>query len=334
MSWTSSLRRAVAALAVAATLAPGVAAAQDLETVNQQVEDLESRVAAAVTAYEETEEKVTNAEDELASLRERTAELESEAAAVNELLEARARAVFKQGGNSVLASFMSADGPSKAVERASLMNAVTGRDQSRLEAATNLRVQLRQTRELLAAKADELAVLEVQQADLLDAMVAELEAAKVVQADLQRREARRRTIQRGVQNGTYACIFERPFHFRDTWGAPRSGGRRHKGTDIFSYYGAPVYAFNGGSIQRLNNSGLGGISVYIWGDDGNQYYYTHLSDYADGMYVGKRVEAGEHIAYNGASGNADRSAPHVHFQLHPGGGAPVNPYQWMAAACF
>jgi murein DD-endopeptidase MepM/ murein hydrolase activator NlpD len=324
-------------LAVAITialLAPASATAQDLDQVEEQVDRLESDLQEAVARFEETEARVAAAEEELTALQERTAALEAEARAVTELIEARARAVFKHGGNTVLASFLSAEGPSRAVERAALMNAVTGRDQGRLESASNLRIQLQQTRELLAAKATDLEALEAEQAQLLDVLVGELESAKVLEADLARREARRRTIQRGVQNGIYACMFDHPFHFRDTWGAPRSGGRRHKGTDLFSYYGAPVYAFNGGRVQRLNNSGLGGISIYIWGDDGNQYYYTHLSGYADGVYVGKRVEAGEHIAYNGASGNASRSSPHVHFQLHPGGGAPVNPYRWLAAACF
>lgn len=330
----SRCRRLVAAVVATAVLVPGAAVAQDLETVERRVDELETRVSDAVAAYEDTVARVAAAEEEIAALRERTAQLEADAAAVTELLEARARAVFKRGGNSVLASFMSADGPSRAIERAALMNAVTARDQGRLEAATNLRIQLEQSRTLLAAKEEELSALQAEQRTLLDHMVDELEEAKVVEADLRRRDARRRRIQRGVQNGTYACIFERPYSFRDTWGAPRSGGRRHKGTDVFSYYGAPVYAFVTGRVQRMNNSGLGGISVYLWGDDGNLYYYTHLSGYADSLYVGKRVEAGELIAYNGASGNADRSAPHVHFQLHPGGGGPVNPYQWLAAACF
>ena len=335
MILTALRRRTAAAVLVLATLGvPAPATGQSLDAVNDQVDELESEVADAVGAYEDTAARIAAAREELVRLQRQNAELESEAEEVTELLERRARAVFKQGGNAVLESFMSADGPSKAVERASLMNAVTGRDQGRLEAATNLRVQLEQSRALLAAKADELEALEEAQAELLDNMVAQLESAKVVQADLQRREARRKHIQRGIQDGTYACIFERPFHFRDTWGHPRSGGRRHKGTDVFSYYGAPVYAFNGGRVQRLSNSGLGGISVYIWGDDGNQYYYTHLSGYAETLRVGKYVEAGELIAYNGSSGNADRSSPHVHFQLHPGGGAPVNPYPWLAPACF
>lgn len=322
----------VLSLLPATVVAP--ATAQDLEDVEAEVDQLEESVAKAATAFEDTEAAVAAAEEELSALERRTAELEQEATLVNEMLEARARAVFKHGGSTVLASFMSADGPGKAVERASLMNAVTGRDQGRLEAATNLRVQIEQNQALTQQKAAQLASLKEQQSEQLDALVGELEGAKVLQADLRRRDARKKTIQRGVQNGTYACMFERPFHFRDTWGAPRSGGRRHKGTDVFSYYGAPVYAFNGGRISRMNNSGLGGISLYISGDDGALYYYTHLSGYAPGIHVGKYVEAGEHVAYNGDSGNARGGSPHVHFQIHPGHGAPVNPYPWLAPACF
>jgi murein DD-endopeptidase MepM/ murein hydrolase activator NlpD len=52
------------------------------------------------------------------------------------------------------------------------------------------------------------------------------------------------------------------------------------------------------------------------------------------LYSGKRVEAGQHVAFNGASGNARGGAPHVHFQIHPGGGGPVNPYGSLARICF
>ncbi|MBW3620636.1 MAG: peptidoglycan DD-metalloendopeptidase family protein [Actinobacteria bacterium] len=330
----TALRRTAVFATIVATLLPATAIAQDLEEVEQQVEQLEDRLGEATARYEDTWARVSAAEEELATLAERTRQLEVEAAEVDVLLAARARAVFKHGGNSVLESLLSADGPQRAIERASLMNAVTGRDQGRLEAAVNLRVQLDQSAQLLAAKTAELEALKADLAEQQAALAAELDDAKVLQTDLRRREARRKHIERGVQNGTYACMFEHPFNFRDTWGHPRSGGRRHKGTDVFSYHGAPVYAFNGGRIQRLNNSGLGGISVYLWGEDGNLYYYTHLDDYAPGLHVGKYVEAGEMIAYNGDTGNARGGAPHVHFQLHPGGGAPVNPYPWLAAACF
>ena len=150
---------------------------------------------------------------------------------------------------------------------------------------------------------------------------------------LELKARRQREVNTAFANGIYSCPVGNPVFFRDTWGDPRSGGRRHKGVDMMAPHGTPIYAMHAGRITRLNNSGLGGISIYMFADDGNEYYYTHLQGYADGVFVGKRVDAGDLIAYNGSTGNASASAPHLHMQIHPGGGAPVNPYPWAAAAC-
>jgi peptidoglycan LD-endopeptidase LytH len=128
-----------------------------------------------------------------------------------------------------------------------------------------------------------------------------------------------------------SCPVSKPFSFVDSWGAPRSGGRAHKGTDIMNPMGNRVHAIVDGVVSRQTYSSLGGISLYLRGDDGNEYYYAHLSKYAS--RTGQRVKAGELIAYNGATGNAAWSGPHVHFEVHPGAGAPVNPYPFVKAAC-
>ena len=128
-----------------------------------------------------------------------------------------------------------------------------------------------------------------------------------------------------------SCPVSKPFSFVDSWGAPRSGGRAHKGTDIMNPMGNRVHAIVDGVVSRQTYSSLGGISLYLRGDDGNEYYYAHLSKYAS--RTGQRVKAGELIGYNGATGNAAWSGPHVHFEVHPGAGAPVNPYPYVKAAC-
>ena len=128
-----------------------------------------------------------------------------------------------------------------------------------------------------------------------------------------------------------SCPVSRPFSFVDSWGAPRSGGRAHKGVDIMNPMGNKVHAIVDGVISRQNYNSLGGISLYLQGDDGNEYYYAHLSKYAS--RTGQRVKAGELIAYNGATGNAAWSGPHVHFELHPGGSGAINPYPFVNAAC-
>lgn len=123
-----------------------------------------------------------------------------------------------------------------------------------------------------------------------------------------------------------------PVGFADTWGAPRSGGRSHQGTDVMAPCGAPVVAVTDGVISRLASGGSGGVMAYIRAANGDQFFYAHLQSYAGGAAQGKRVAAGDLIAYNGRSGNAAGGPCHVHFEWHPGGGTPVNPYPLLASA--
>jgi murein DD-endopeptidase MepM/ murein hydrolase activator NlpD len=132
--------------------------------------------------------------------------------------------------------------------------------------------------------------------------------------------------------GSVACPLAKPYSYIDSWGAARSGGRRHKGTDIMAPYGAKVFAYVSGRVRRAEaTGGLGGIVIYLNGDDGNEYYYAHLSKLL--VRAGQRVAVGELVARNGATGNAPANAPHVHFEVHPGGGAAVNPYPFVRRAC-
>lgn len=329
-----AVRRVVVTFLVLALSLTGSATAQDLEDVVEQREQLETELDQAVAAWEDLVARLATAEEELAQLETRVAALEAEAQEVNAALADRARAAFKRGDGSMLTTMLGAEGPEGALERAQFLVALTGRDRGQLEGATNLKVQLQQSRTLLEDKAAELASLREEMAAIQADLEGRLSSVKVKEAELRSRRERQRVISNGVQDGTYACIIAAPYHFRDTWGHPRSGGRRHKGTDVMGQMNAQVYAFTHGRISRLSNGGLGGISVYLWGDDGVEYFYTHLNGYAPGIHVGKRVEAGEWIALNGNTGNARGGAPHIHFEIHPGGGGAVNPYPWLTPACF
>jgi murein DD-endopeptidase MepM/ murein hydrolase activator NlpD len=133
-----------------------------------------------------------------------------------------------------------------------------------------------------------------------------------------------------VTGNGFLCPVQGPVAFVDSWGAPRSGGRRHQGVDMMSPRGTPVVAPVSGSVSHRGNS-IGGLSFHLSGDDGNYYYGTHLAGYAN-QNAG-HVQAGTVVGYVGDTGNA-RGNPHLHFEIHPGGrGSPINPYPTVRAAC-
>jgi peptidoglycan LD-endopeptidase LytH len=116
--------------------------------------------------------------------------------------------------------------------------------------------------------------------------------------------------------------------FTDTYGASRSGGRSHQGTDLLAPHGSPVYAVVSGRVRTASSS-LGGISLYIEGDNGETYFYAHNS--ANVASTGQRVGAGDLVARVGSTGNAG-GTNHVHFERQVGGRS-VNPYDFLRRLC-
>lgn len=133
--------------------------------------------------------------------------------------------------------------------------------------------------------------------------------------------------------GNLVCPINGFTTFTDTWGAPRSGGRTHQGVDMLAARGTPAVAIESGTILRLGNSSLGGITIWLTGVSGDEYYYAHLDGWAPGLSVGQSVAAGELVGTVGSSGNASYTVPHLHFELHPGGGSAVNPYPLVKGLC-
>jgi hypothetical protein len=120
--------------------------------------------------------------------------------------------------------------------------------------------------------------------------------------------------------------------FADSYGAPRSGGRLHEGVDIIAKAGQYVYAVNAGTLTKKYVDQPGSLSGNGWRlttSDGTYYFYAHFSGFPPGLAVGDTVMPGQIIGYVGETGNA--GTPHLHFEIHPGGGDPVNPTQSVKA---
>jgi hypothetical protein len=130
----------------------------------------------------------------------------------------------------------------------------------------------------------------------------------------------------------------------DNYGDPRGNGR-HAGIDMENPWRAPVVAVEDGRIKYWE-SGLGGCMLYHYGASGTTYLYIHLNndltprndnkggcvkDVAFAVPDGAKVTAGQQIAWNGDSGDANGN-PHLHFEVHPNDGADVNPLRHLKRA--
>ncbi|MET0146997.1 MAG: peptidoglycan-binding protein [Ilumatobacteraceae bacterium] len=123
-----------------------------------------------------------------------------------------------------------------------------------------------------------------------------------------------------------------PCYYGDSWAAARGAGRVHLGVDIVAAEGSQLYAVATGKVIQLYTDAPGSLSgngVKIARPDGTYFFYAHLSALAPGIALGTQVTAGQLIGYVGHTGNA--AGPHLHLEVHPGGGSAVTPYSIVTA---
>jgi hypothetical protein len=134
----------------------------------------------------------------------------------------------------------------------------------------------------------------------------------------------------------------------DDFGAARGQGG-HQGNDLMTTWRSPAVAVEAGKVKFHTTSARAGCMLYLYGASGTTYLYIHLNNdltakndnkgkcvaggsYWKGLKDGARVVAGQPIAYNGNSGDADQAGYHLHFEVHPGGGAAVSPFRYLNRA--
>jgi hypothetical protein len=130
--------------------------------------------------------------------------------------------------------------------------------------------------------------------------------------------------------------------YSDDFGAPRVG-HTHQGNDIMGTKLQHEVAVKDGTITfaRTDASGTSGNMLTLTDDDGWFYYYIHINNdtpgtddganpdafrFAPGITVGSKVKAGQFIAYMGDSGDAETTAPHLHFEVHKPDRTAIDPY--------
>jgi peptidoglycan LD-endopeptidase LytH len=324
--------------------------ASPLEDARRRERSLAAELRAATTELHAAEAALAQAEDQLAYDKGQLAAAERQAARARTALAGQAAAMYRTGGLAVADALLDRD-PARVPGRVELATVLVSRHAQLIEDAEVAGDAYQSVLGRVTRGYERARTVREQAAKAVRRLQAGLEEAQALEARLVRLERRRqaaaaaRVVSQPPPSGGggggggagpvtasgRACILEKPYTYVDSWGAPRSGGRSHQGTDVMAPHGARVFAFVNGVVSRESTSANGGMQLYLQGDDGVEYFYAHLSGYA--VSTGARVRAGQLIAYNGATGNAQASAPHVHFEVHPGGGSPVNPYPYLKPVC-
>ena len=104
-------------------------------------------------------------------------------------------------------------------------------------------------------------------------------------------------------------------------------GRMHNGNDFATPVGTPLVSMSRGTVIFAGPDGAFGNKVEIEYWDGTVSFYAHMNSIS--VTVGQQVGSGEQV---GTTGNTGRSTgPHLHLEIHPGGGGAVNPAPWLQA---
>lgn len=330
------------------------AACSDSEVALALYEDSQDRFDSATASFNEVASELEAVAYRQLGLRALIDQREGEVHDTRQAVRERAVEVYMAGGLPGTEVILATESVSEFLVAAELLDAVSTNDLAIASELTALANDAQKLRDELVATQAELTELRAQAEEFRVQMEQALVEASNSYQDLsdecsrireeyQQQLARERAAAAARAAGAagglppeatpgFICPMGQPISFINDWGFSRSGGRTHKGTDIFAANGHPQVAVADGSIE-LRSGGLGGIAVWINSDYGVRYYYAHLSAYAQGLSNGQRVAVGQVVGYTGTTGNAVGGAPHLHFGIEPPGGGWVNPYPTLARNC-
>ncbi len=272
--------------------------------------------------------RVVAAQSALVALSNRGASTKRDIARLDALrdaatLEMRDRALRQYTGESVgyLNLLLSAKDVGTLSRRADFVSQAQRRDAVMVEA-------YRQNAQALKDKQHEFDLLLAERQKEVDQLQS---AQQILSVEFAKVDAQLQSITQGIPIALDGFVFpvQLPASFIDTYGADRMKGTKfyhlHQGVDIFAPAGTPLRATKRGVVTSVGVAPLGGNRLWLTDKDGTAYYYAHLSQFAVGIVDGTVVEAGQILGFVGTTGNAGGTPAHLHFEIHPHGGLPVNP---------
>ncbi len=286
--------------------------------------EAENQHLVAVATVKSLRLRMKELRDQIAGFDDETVRTIEELEAAETLLELRALTAFVRGDSFESMGAIDHDAILQSMAQQTMVESVFDQDEVAIENIETLRSKLGVD---VAAAHDRLDFVEGLEADAIldvEAALLEIDQAKL---ELRAFAAGSEVFIDGlvfpVGTGVETPLID-SFGFARMTGTPDQ--HWHEGIDIFAPTGTPLYATERGIITRIGVGRLGGLKLWVRGESGTDWYYAHLSAFNDQLREGDLVEAGDVVGYVGQSGNAVGTPPHVHMQMHPGGGRPVNPY--------
>jgi murein DD-endopeptidase MepM/ murein hydrolase activator NlpD len=353
----------LACLLAALIVAPGPSPAsgqESLDDLKERMAQIEADIDAATRRVEDLRTQEDNLRVRQAHVDVRIADLEDRKVALERDVVERAQLIYKSGDTQMLEVLLSSEDVAELAARAHVLDRVADDNARAFVDYIRTESELSELRTELSVRADELASTRealAEESRRLQQQFAkaedDYESLKKRLAAVAARAARRDEATEpspsvpappspspgrhsrppatsAPSGGGMICPVAGLNSFIDSWGFPRSGGRTHEGTDIMAAFGTPVVAITNGNITYAGYGSSAGNWMILSGSDGNGYWYMHNQD---NLVSGGAVSAGQQIATVGNTGNASGGPPHVHFEYHPGGAGPVNPYPLLSRIC-
>lgn len=327
------------AVAVVPAIATGAPRASSLDHLKARLQRLQETLDASTARVEALRTKHIELRSAVALVEEEIRALQARRAGVQARAVDAARRIYMSSSSDALEVLLESESFSEIASRGQTLSHLSEMDRTALDELQRAEARLTALELELIRKSESLTATRSRLEDETADLQTRFEEATEEYVELQKKlAARARARAEAVVGGAayitssgMTCPIAAPNSFIDSWGFPRDGGARtHEGTDMMAEMGAPVVAITDG---RITYSGVGvtaGTWLELEGDDGHTYWYMHNDQ---NVITSGRVRVGQRIATVGDTGNAAGGPPHVHFEYHPNGGGPINPYELLVGVC-
>lgn len=346
----------VLAAAVLATVPAGLHGARDVTTLKERVEaveqraaELDARAGEAAVRHNAAIDRLETSRAEIRRTRVELVRTKGQLTVARETLSQRLAALYRRPEPDLVDLVVSSGSLSDLMVRTEALQGAARDDAGLVKRVRARRVALNRAQVRLARAIDEAraeAAVAARESTRIKGLVAqqqrvvaqakgELKAALSARVQQRVRAARAKgaaTADIPVAAPGTEPVFPvaAPATFSDDWMAPR-GSRYHEGIDIMAARGAPIVAVVTGTIVRIGTTPISGNRFWLRAPNGDEYFYCHLDGFAPAAREGASVTAGTVLGYNGDTGDAKGTTPHLHFEIHPGGGGPIRPYPLVSS---